>query len=82
MPTYHVIVPVDLELELISDMDAEHALDLVMRAFAPGNDDPLLGANVRLAKSFQVSPRNTIAVARTRRATLSGRVVVRRKENI
>jgi len=67
---FRATVPVVLELEVESTLDASDTLVAVMAAFRPGVPDPLLGANVKVQSSFTVLPQIEVVIARTRGAEL------------
>ena len=70
--TYHVSIPVMLDLEVESTLDEEATLAAVMDAFAPGRDDPLLGTMVRSVPDRARTLTANFVMARTRGAVHSG----------
>jgi len=66
---YRVSVPVVLDLEVESTIGPAETLAAVVTAFQR-DDDPLLGANVKVQRSIPVAPRLEIVIARTRGAEL------------
>jgi len=77
---YRATVPVMLELEVHSTMAPEETIAALGAAFAPGQPDPLLGANVKLMDRFKLFPQVELAIARTRGAVLTGRVTLEESE--
>jgi len=70
--TYRVAIPVTLDLQVQSTLDEETTLAVVMDAFSPGRDDPLLGTMVRNVPDRTQTLSANFVMARTCGAVHSG----------